>query len=365
MTEKRKIRFGIFHRVLLTMVLVAALPLVAVWYANFLISSETLEQNINDRFAESLTHLTYHVDSWVDMNRRMLEQNARLPDIQSMDGEKQPPLLKLITDIYDWNYLAFTVATDGQNIGRSDGKKLRFYGDRVYVTQVLHGADMGRQVLIGKTSGKPALVLSVPIRNSTEEVAGVLAIAMGIAELSERITSTRVGDTGFAFLVDEYGKIIAHPSEKLTSSRQNISDNPAVAAAYGYDRKSLVYTDTRGRRVIAYMNRTADGWLMVMQQDYEEAFESLRETNLYALILLAVTVVLVIIVAFIFSTRLSQPIMRLTQAADAISRGRMDTEIEGTDRTDEIGLLAAAIVRLRNSTRLALERLTRKSRKPD
>jgi methyl-accepting chemotaxis protein len=113
------------------------------------------------------------------------------------------------------------------------------------------------------------------------------------------------------------------------------------------------------------MSRTAQGWLVVMQQDYEEAYESLRETNLYALILLVVTVVLVIIVALIFSRRLSQPIMRLTQAADAISRGRMDTEIEGTERADEIGLLAAAIARLRNSTRLALERLTRRSRKPD
>ena len=365
MTEERKVRFGIFHRVLLTMVLVAVLPLVAVWYANSLISSDTLKHTVNERFTEGLAHLTYHVDSWVETNRRMLKQNARLPEIQSMNSEKQPPLLKLITDIYDWNYLAFTVATDGQIIGRSDGKELRFYGDRVYVKQVLDGAELGRQVLIGKTSGKPALVLSVPIRNNTEELAGVLAIAMGITEVSERITSTRIGDTGFAFLVDEYGKIIAHPSEELTNSRQDMSGDPAVAAAFGKDRKSLVYTDARGRRVIAYMNRTADGWLMVMQQDYEEAYESLRETNLYALILLAVTVVLVIIVAFIFSRRLSQPILRLTQAADAISRGRMDAEIEGTDRADEIGLLAAAIVRLRNSTRLALERLTRKSRKPD
>ena len=365
MTEERKIRFGIFHRVLLTMVLVAILPLVAVWYANSLISSENLGQRVNERFTEGLSHLAYHVDSWVEMNRRMLEQNARLPDIQSMDARKQSPILKLITDAYDWNYLAFTVATDGKNIGRSDGKKTRFYGDRVYVKQVLDGANMGRQVLIGKTSGKPALVLSVPVRRSTEELAGVLAIAMGITEVSERITSTRIGNTGFAFLVDEYGKIIAHPSEELTSSRQDMSGDPAVAAALGNDSESLVYTDARGQRVIAYMSRTAQGWLMVMQQDYEEAYESLRETNLYALILLVVTVALVIIVALIFSRRLSQPILRLTQAADAISRGRMDTEIEGTERADEIGLLAAAIVRLRNSTRLALERLTRRSRKAD
>ena len=364
MTEKGKIRFGIFHRVLLTMVMVAVLPLVAVWYANSLISGETIGRTVHNRFTEGLAHLTYHVDSWVEMNRRMLEQNARLPGIRSMEASKQPSILKLITGIYDWNYLAFTVAANGQNISRSDGKKLRFYGDRVYVKQVLDGAEMGRQVLIGKTSGKPALVLSVPIKNSADDLVGVLAIAMGITEVSERITSTRIGNTGFAFLVDEKGKIIAHPSEELTSTRQDMSSDPAVTAALDKNESSLVYTNAEGRRVIAYMSRTAEGWLMVMQQDYEEAYASLMETNLYALILLVVTVVLVILVAYIFSRRLSHPILSLTQAADAISRGKMETEIGGTDRADEIGQLAAAIVRLRNSTRLALERLTRKGRKP-
>ncbi len=76
MTEKRKIRFGIFHRVLLTMVLVAVLPLVAVWYANSLISSETLGQTVNDRFTEGLAHLTYHVDSWVENAEQMTPDSA-------------------------------------------------------------------------------------------------------------------------------------------------------------------------------------------------------------------------------------------------------------------------------------------------
>lgn len=36
------------------------------------------------------------------------------------------------------------------------GKKTRYYGDRKYVQTVLGGAPRGQQVLIGKTSGKPA-----------------------------------------------------------------------------------------------------------------------------------------------------------------------------------------------------------------
>ena len=359
MSASHKIRFGIFHKVLLTMVLVAIAPLAATWYSNYLNSSRSLDNSIRFQLQQGLGYLTHHVDSWVDMNRRMLHQNANLPDMVSMDATRQNPLMMLIAKEYGWNYLVFTVDPYGQNIARSDGKPPKFYGDRVYVKQVLAGEPMGKQVLIGKTSGKPALVLAVPVKSHDEELQGVLAIAMTIAELSERITATRIGQTGFAFLVDETGKVIAHPSSDMTSSRQDLSSDPAVAAGLAGKASELLYTNGEGRLVIAHMQRTAEGWLIVVQQDYEEAFAALQESNRNAIIMLSVTVILVIIIAFLFSRRLSGPIMQLTMAADAVSRGQMDTPIEGTERGDEIGLLATAISRLRNSTRLAMERLTR------
>ncbi len=363
MTGDRKIRFGIFHKVLLTMVLVAAAPLSATWYINYLNSTENIGRTIRFQFQQGLTYLTHHVNSWVDMNHRMLRQNANIPDTLSMDPERQNPLMRLITKEYDWNYLAFTVATDGKNIARSDGKDPKFYGDRVYVQQVLAGKRLGKQVLIGKTSGKPALVMAVPIQDKENALRGVLAIAMTIAELSERIVTTRIGNTGFAFLVDETGKVIAHPSSEMTSSRQDLSAHPAVTAGFASNARELLYTDENGRRVIAHMQPTTLGWLMVMQQDYDEAFAALQESNRNAFILLAITVAIVIVIAFVFSSRLSRPIMQLTEAADAVSRGQMDVAIEGEKRGDEIGLLAAAINRLRNSTRLAMERLTRIAKK--
>lgn len=357
MNGSKKVRFGIFHKVLLTMVLVAVAPLTAVWYMNYVNTADNVARNIGIQFQQGLGYLTHHVDSWVDMNRRMLRQNANLPDVLSMDEARQTPLMKLITEEYDWNYLAFTVAPDGQNIARSDGKKPKFYGDRVYVKQVLDGKPLGKQVLIGKTSGKPALVMSVPIANQNEPLRGVLAIAMTIAELSERITTTRIGNTGFAFLVDETGKVIAHPSSEMTSSRQDLSANRAVAEGLNGDSGDLVYTDIDGRKVIAHMQRTADKWLVVMQQDYDEAFAALQESNRNAVVMLALTVVLVILIAYLFSRRLSVPILQMTEAADAVSRGKVDAPIEGMERGDELGLLAAAINRLRNSTRIALQRL--------
>lgn len=360
MTKKNRIKFGIFYKVLMVMVLVAVLPLLTIWYVNYQAANDRIVQHTEVYFSEVLNRLTAFVDDWVEMNTRMLRQNARLPDMRSMEADRQNTVLKTMVEEYDWNYLAFTVAPDGQNIGRSDGKPVRNYGDRVYVQQVLSGQPLGKQVLIGKTSGKPAFVFAVPISGEAPGPQGVLAIAMTIADISNQIATARIGETGFAFLVDEQGKVIAHPSEELTNNRSSLKSHPAVAAALSGQR-SVIYTNDAGVRMIAHMRTTGEGWSLIAEQEYDEAFAELDETNRQALLLLSVTILGVILVAVLFSRRLSVPLVRLTEATDELSRGNLDVELAGKDRGDEIGELARSIGRLGTGFRAAMSRLKKAS----
>jgi methyl-accepting chemotaxis protein len=65
---------------------------------------------------------------------------------------------------------------DGENLGRSDGKSVKYYGDRDYFKQVLAGKTVGQQVLPGKTSGKPAFILAKPIAAEGEKILGLLLL---------------------------------------------------------------------------------------------------------------------------------------------------------------------------------------------
>ena len=341
------------------MMLVSVIPLSAIWAVNYQTSTYQITRHINSQLTDTVTQLATYVDSWIEMNKRMLLQNAASTNIQSMDSAIQSQALALITRIYSWNYLAFTVDTNGQNIGRSDGKPLKFYGDRSYVKQVFAGETFGKQVLIGKTSGKPAFVLSTPIKDLDQKIKGVLAIAMTITDLSERITNTRIGRTGKAFLMDNDGKIIAHQSPQYTESRKDFSSHPTFLAALK-GQHSIEYKDENGKEVIAFMKTTADGWIMVAQMNREEAFSPIKQSNNDALILLAITVVLVSIVAYLLAKRLSNPIRNLTRVANDISLGKLSEEISEVHRTDELGALAQSIDRLGTSVKLAIRKLSEK-----
>ena len=363
MAEKTKTRFGIFPKMLIAMALIAVVPLAVTWYINLKTTSDRIHQHVNQQLDLVAEGLVSYVDTWVEMNLRMLRQNAALPQIWSMDPNQQNKLLKKITDVYDWNYLAFTVDSEGQNIGRSDGKKTRYYGDRKYVQMVLRGAPRGQQVLIGKTSGKPAFVLSVPIQHPDKPLQGVLAIAMTIADISERVTQVQIGKTGYAFLVDEEGKVIAHQSTEFTKTRKDLSDHPA-AVAVRQGTRNIIYTNEQEKQMVATARKTRYGWYLVAEQSYDEAFAEVDAANRKALTLLVATLAVVVLVALLLSRGLSIPIQRLTTLAEEISRGKINSQISYTNRKDEIGALARAIERLSTSIRLAIKRLSQGIKKP-
>ncbi len=353
--------FGIFHRILLALLLVSLIPLSTIWAINFNTISNLNSTKVEQQLTGLNDKLLTQVNDWVEMNQRMLQQNARTNDIISMDPARQNSTLKTMTQLYDWAYLAFTIAPDGNNIGRSDGKKPKYYGDRAYFKQVIAGEPLGEQILIGKTSGKPALILSAPISNQKGQLQGVIAIAATLSEISDRIASTRIGQTGYAFLVDNKGEVIAHPSDEFTRSRIDLSGHPALKALK-QGRKASVFIDEEGKKMLSIASQNGAGWTLVTLQGVDEAYSLIRKENLQGIILLVASLLLVLVVGLLVSKRLTRPIHELTNIAEQFSQGKLDLNISGLQRQDEIGHLARAIERLGISIKLAMSRLQKQSR---
>jgi len=348
--------FGIFPKVLLTMIAVAVIPLGAIWYVNQRSAVERISREVDQQLGDRAEAVGSSVDDWVDMNVKMLRQNAALDDMVSMEAKHQRRILLAMANEYKAVYLAFTIAPDGTNIGRSDQDTPKNYGDRLYVQQVLRGAPLGQQVVISRTNGQPALILSVPV-TAEQKLVGVLAIGMTINDVSASIASVQIGRSGHAFLLDSTGKVIAHPRKEYVEGLKDLSQHPAFIGASELGKKRILYTDERGRSVLAYARKTKHGWTLVVQQDVEEAYAPIAEANRNALVLLGLTLLFVSVVSYLLAQRLTGPIRSLTRVADEISRGNLKASIAEATRSDEIGALARAVDRMGASIKAAMARL--------
>jgi methyl-accepting chemotaxis protein len=84
-----------------------------------------------------------------------------------------------------------------------------------------------------------------------------------------------------------------------------------------------------------------------------------ERTRFVFLIVMAVSLIVVIMVTSMYSRTIVKPIIYLTDVADRISLGDLDTKIE-IQSSDEVGMLAESFGRMQESLKGAIERLRKK-----
>ena len=310
--------------------------------------------------AQTAKGIADQMDAWVNANYAVLRTIAKLPDTASMARERQEPILQAVGREYPWMYLVFTVGADGVNIARTDGQPLVPYGDRQYYKDVMAGKALAWQTVVGRTSNVPALVIAVPIKEDNR-VIGVLAAAMTVDDISKQIATWKRGATGYAFLIDERGNVVAHPNTQLVQKRENLNSHPLISEfrRKGWTTLTSLFTDTNGQTTLGHARSNSFGWVLALQQEEREVFDSLNVLQNFALALLAVTALLAAAIAWFSARALAKPIMKLTDAAERMSMGDLNVKID-VRSWDEIGLLAQAIGRMQISLRMAMERLRKK-----
>ncbi len=111
------------------------------------------------------------------------------------------------------------------------------------------------------------------------------------------------------------------------------------------------------------MKPAGAGWVLVTQQDHDEAFGAIKSANRNAILTLVITLSVVLVIAYVLSRRLTGPIQRLTGIANEASLANfsaLDTDMAEKYRSDEVGELARSVERLAVSLRVAIGRLQKK-----
>lgn len=89
----------------------------------------------------------------------------------------------------------------------------------------------------------------------------------------------------------------------------------------------------------------------------ENSNEIVDRNQLFVIIAVVAAMLFTLFSVASYGNRLSKKIQAISDVADAISMGNLDTDIEGTERSDEIGMLARALERLRVSVQVMFTEL--------
>jgi methyl-accepting chemotaxis protein len=269
-------------------------------------------------------------------------------DIIAEVGKKLSPFEKN-TQIH-WTYEAAIVAGRDGNVFASS--MVTWVGtsiaDTGYFTKAMGGAPNIGQVFFSKITKTPVVPIASPIRNpNTDMVVGVYATLINISFLTDIIKDEKIGTTGYAYVVDNKGMVVAHrkPQYILKLNLLQTDGTKELAKEMIAGQSGVASYVFEGIPMKAgFAPATSVGWSVALSMEAADDTYTLTATSLRDLFL--VISVAALIVAFfiylLFSRSITVPLARSVAFAQAIASGDFTQRLP-VNRRDEVGRLGEAL----------------------
>jgi signal transduction histidine kinase/ActR/RegA family two-component response regulator len=194
-----------------------------------------------------------------------------------------------------------------------------------------------------RDGSEPYLTIAVPAGELHTEVT---MAQVNLKAIWHAVSRIRVGRTGYVYVVNSGGQLIAHPDISLVLQRRDLSALPQLRAARAgsgeaRDERAVFVGDGLGGGSVlsAYAPIASLGWLVITEQPLEEAFTPLRAAIVRSILLFAAGLVLAVLASLLLARRMVAPIQILQAGASRIGAGELGHRIrvETGDELEALG----------------------------
>ena len=173
--------------------------------------------------------------------------------------------------------------------------------------------------------------------------AGVTVAEVNLKLIWDVITALKIGQGGYAYVVDARGKLIAHPDISLVLRDTDFRHLPHVADAlsHGSGNKAVSVTRNNSDRDVLSAHATIAplDWLVFVEVPFREAFAPLYGAALRSAALLTLGLLAAGLAALFLARRMTGPIRALQAGAAQIGAGDLNRRID-IHTGDELEALA-------------------------
>jgi signal transduction histidine kinase len=208
----------------------------------------------------------------------------------------------------------------------------------------------------------PTTTIAVRLPRSQQNVSWVVG-EISLEELWRMVNTIKVGSNGYALIVGEDHRLIAHgnPDDKRVIADADQSRAAAeLAFAAGVRAGQFVsgqYLEN-GQLMLAVGAELAEPpWTVIVEQPLSEAMATAHTTERQLLIAIFLALLGTVVLGYLWGRSFIQRIFALTRVTRSIAEGKLDTRVElsGNDEIHELGdafnSMADRLVELQNDIR--------------
>lgn len=269
------------------------------------------------------TYIDEKEPGWRDIEKELTEEFRRA---RSTHDEIAGIFLATDHDLY--------VGTGMSRISRDSFAKEEWYrravGDPDNM-QIISNA-VGRNIVTEETYSVDNVFCVVKAVKNPEngKVVGVLLFDIKYETIASVIQESVIGRDGFAFVLDAQNKMVYAPVNEVIYR---------ISPKWFRDTDELITAKIQGEKYqISCRNSEYTGWKVVSVSSYQEVMRKVQEIFLVIIGVLAISLVIVLLIAVKISATITDPIVKLRNLMGETRDGNLKVRFQGKNR-DEVSEL--------------------------
>lgn len=191
------------------------------------------------------------------------------------------------------------------------------------------------------STGNPVCVIAVPILKNNE-LEGTLLASINLTAISNTyIKNVKIGTSGYLFIVQDDGTMIAHPNtDELLN--QNFLKIDKSAEVFKNKNGLTQYTYNGVSKELAYKTDPELGWTYIATIPMNELTKTSDLVTKTMLIIILIVTIVVLVLAMMIAKGISAPILNVSSAMNHISKGDFTVSIDVKGK-DEIAKMSSHV----------------------
>jgi len=207
--------------------------------------------------------------------------------------------------------------------------KTQLQGD--ILTQTLKGQNYISPVYIDNDTSEPLVAIAVPVKNVFGDIQGTLVAEVDLKFMWDLVDQLKVGQTGYAYVVDNKGNLIAFgdtsrvlrgENEQKFSTVKEFLQNPSISTNATLGVAS--YTGLRGTTVVGtYVPLGTPQWAIVTELPTSEAYQPIWYLLLASIIAIIVFTAAGGLAGYLLARQIAAPVIALSGVATEVAGGNL------------------------------------------
>lgn len=317
-----------------------------------------MEENIRDDAQYGAQMVSTALIGHLDTFSALAERNT----LESMEWDQQLPVLQ--TEAERLGYVKIGIANLEGELRSGDGSSSQI-DDREYFLKALEENVKCYDPIIDRYDASIMIPVSAPLTDDeTGDVRGVLVGFIDIKALSEISNQLKMGESGYAFILDKEGTVIAYPSMDLVLNRnndfENLKNDPELASLVELERRMVNGEEDYGEyiykgesKLLGFSPIEGTNWSIALCATKDELLSGLGTLRRGVFIAAFIFLLLGMALAVYLGRRIAVPIRGAAERARVMASGDFTNDIpeELQQRQDELGILARSFDELTRNIR--------------